>query len=68
MAAVDDCALSPVGFVARKHRRWRPLLFAFGASLIIAVRLSAEEGPRLEEQAMTIGALLTACAHMVNRR
>jgi uncharacterized membrane protein YfcA len=54
---------------ARKHRHWRPLLiFAFGASLIIAVRLLAEEGSRLEAPAMVAGALLIACAHMVNRR
>jgi hypothetical protein len=54
---------------ARKHRHWRPLLiFAFGASLIIAVRLLAEEGSRLEAPAMVAGALLIACAHMVNRQ
>lgn len=54
---------------ARKHRQWRPLLlFAFGAGLIIAVRLSAEEGSRLEAPTMVIGALLIASAHLINRR
>jgi hypothetical protein len=54
---------------ARKHRQWRPLLlFAFGASVIVAVRLCTEEGSRLETPAMAIGALLITCAHMVNRR
>jgi MerC mercury resistance protein len=54
---------------ARKHRQWRPLLlFAFGAILILAVRLSEEEGSRLETPAMVIGALSIACAHLVNRR
>lgn len=54
---------------ARKHRKWRPLLlFAFGASLIIAVRLSAEEGSRLEAPTVALGALLIAFAHVVNRR
>jgi len=54
---------------ARKHRQWRPLLlFAFGAGLIIAVRLLTEDGSRLEAPAMVIGALLIACAHVVNQR
>ena len=54
---------------ARKHRQWRPLLiFAFGAGLIIAVRLLAVEGSRLEAPAMALGALLITCAHLVNRR
>jgi MerC mercury resistance protein len=53
----------------RKHRQWRPLvLFTFGASLIIVVLLSAEEGSRLEAPAMALGALLIACAHLINRR
>lgn len=54
---------------ARKHRQWRPLLlFAFGASLIVVVRLSAEGSSRLEAPTMVIGALLIACAHLVNHR
>jgi hypothetical protein len=54
---------------ARKHRRWRPLLlFVFGAGLIIAVWLLAEEGSRLEAPTVVIGALLIACAHLVNRQ
>jgi hypothetical protein len=54
---------------ARKHKQWRPLsLFAFGAALIFAVKLFAEEGSRLEAPAMVLGALLIACAHVVNRR
>lgn len=62
-------SLSLIPSYARKHRRWRPLLlFAFGASLIIAVKLLAEEGSRLEAPAMALGALLIALAHMINRR
>jgi MerC mercury resistance protein len=62
-------SLSLIPSYARKHRRWRPLmLFAFGASLIIAVRLLAEDGSRLEALAMTLGALLIAFAHIFNRR
>jgi MerC mercury resistance protein len=65
--AVGGSSLIPS--YARKHRHWRPLLlFAFGSSLIIIVRLLAEEGSRLESPVMAIGALLIACAHMVNRR
>jgi hypothetical protein len=53
---------------ARKHRQWRPLLlFISGASLIIAVKFLTE-GSRLETPAMVLGALLIACAHMINRR
>jgi uncharacterized membrane protein YfcA len=62
-------SLSLLPSYARKHRQWRPLLFfAFGASLIIAVRLSAEEGSRLEAPAMAFGAVVIACAHLINRR
>ena len=62
-------SLSLLPSYARKHRQWRPLLlFAFGASLIVAVRLSAEEGSRLEAPTMALGALLIACAHLINRR
>jgi MerC mercury resistance protein len=62
-------SLSLIPSYARKHRQLRPLmLFAFGSSLIIAVRLLAEEGSHLEAPAMTLGALLIAFAHMVNRR
>ncbi len=62
-------SLSLIPSYARKHRQWRPLLlFAFGASLIIVVRLLVEEDSRLEAPAMTLGALLIACAHMVNQR
>jgi MerC mercury resistance protein len=62
-------SLSLIPSYARKHRQWRPLLlFAFGAGLIIAVRLLAEDGSRLEAPAMTLGALLIAFAHMINRR
>jgi ABC-type Fe3+-siderophore transport system permease subunit len=54
---------------ARKHRQWRPLLiFISGASLIIAVKLLTEKGSRLETPTMMLGALLIACAHVVNRR
>jgi MerC mercury resistance protein len=54
---------------ARKHRQWRPLLlFAFGGSLIVAVRFSLEEGSRLEAPTIAIGALLIAIAHLVNHR
>jgi hypothetical protein len=54
---------------ARKHRQWRPLLlFVSGASLIIAVKLLTEEGSHLEAPAMMFGALLIACAHIINRR
>jgi uncharacterized membrane protein YfcA len=62
-------SLSVIPSYARKHRQWRPLLlFAFGASLIIAVRLLVEDNSRLEALTMTVGALLIAFAHMVNRR
>jgi hypothetical protein len=62
-------SLSLLPSYARKHRQWRPLLiFAFGAGLIIAVRLLADEGSRLEAPVMAIGALLIACGHLVNRR
>jgi hypothetical protein len=61
--------LSLLPSYARKHRQWRPLLlFAFGASLILAVRSCMEQGSRLEAPAMAVGALLIACAHLVNRR
>jgi hypothetical protein len=62
-------SLSLIPSYARKHRQWRPLLlFAFGASLVIAVRLLANDGSRLESPAMTLGALLIAFAHIVNHR
>jgi hypothetical protein len=62
-------SLSLLPSYARKHRQWRPLLlFVFGASLIITVRMSAEEGSRLQASAMVIGALLIVCAHIVNQR
>ncbi len=62
-------SLSLIPSYARKHRQWRPLLlFAIGASLIITMRLLAEDGSRLEAPAMTLGALLIAFAHMINRR
>jgi hypothetical protein len=62
-------SLSLIPSYARKHRQWRPLLlFAFGASLIIAVLLFAEEGSHQEAPAMALGALMIACAHMVNLR
>jgi hypothetical protein len=62
-------SLSLIPSYTRKHRQWRPLLlFAFGAGLIIAVRLLAEDGSLLEMPAQAIGALLIACAHMINRR
>lgn len=62
-------SLSLLPSYARKHRQWRPLLlFAFGASLIIVVRLLVEEGSRLEAPAMTLGALLIACAHVINQQ
>jgi hypothetical protein len=62
-------SMSLIPSYARKHRQWRPLLlFAFGASLIIVVRLLAEECSRLEAPAMAVGALLIACAHMINHR
>jgi hypothetical protein len=61
-------SLSLLPSYARKHRQWQPLLlFAFGASLILVVRLSAE-GSRLEAPTMALGALLLTCAHLVNRR
>jgi MerC mercury resistance protein len=67
--SLDIGSLSLLPSYARKHRQWRPLLlFAFGASLIIAVKLLAEEGSHVEAPAMTLGALLIAFAHMVNRR
>jgi len=62
-------SLSLIPSYARKHRQWRPLLlFAIGASLIIAMRLLAEDGSSLEAPALTLGALLIAFAHMINRR
>jgi hypothetical protein len=62
-------SLSLIPSYARKHRQWRPLLlFAFGASMVIAVRLLAKDGSRLEAPAMTLGPLLIAFAHIVNRR
>jgi hypothetical protein len=62
-------SLSLLPSYAKKHRQWRPLLlFVFGASLIITVRLSVEEGSRLQAPAMVIGALLIVCAHIVNQR
>jgi MerC mercury resistance protein len=64
---VGSLSLAPS--YARKHRQWRPVvLFTFGASLIIVVLLSGEEGSRLEAPAMALGALLIACAHLINRR
>ena len=61
--------LSLIPSYARKHRQWRPLLlFISGAGLIIAVKLLTEEGSRLEAPAMVLGALLIACAHIINRR
>ncbi len=61
--------LSLIPSYARKHRQWQPLLlFIFGASLIIVVKLLAEEGSRMEAPAMAFGALLIALAHVVNRR
>jgi uncharacterized membrane protein YoaK (UPF0700 family) len=61
--------LSLIPSYARKHRRWRPLLlFAFGVGLIIAVRLLAKEGWRLEAPVMAFGALMIACAHIINLR
>jgi MerC mercury resistance protein len=63
---VGICSLLPS--YTRKHRHWRPLLiFALGAGLIIAVRLLVEEGSRLEKPAVVAGALLIACAHLINR-
>jgi MerC mercury resistance protein len=51
-------SLSLLPSYARKHRRWRPLLlFALGASLIVFVRLLAEEGSRLEGATMTLGGM-----------
>jgi hypothetical protein len=62
-------SLSLLPSYARKHRQWRPLLlFSLGASLIIAVRLSAEEGSRLQAPAVVVGALLLVCAHIANQR
>jgi hypothetical protein len=62
-------SLSLLPSYARRHKQWQPLLlFAFGASLIIAVQLSAEEGSHLEAPTMALGALLVTCAHLVNRR
>jgi MerC mercury resistance protein len=62
-------SLSLLPSYARKHRKWQPLLiFAFGVGLIIAVRMLAAEGSRLEAPAMALGALLIACAHLINRR
>jgi len=62
-------SLSLIPSFARKHRQWRPLLlFAFGASLIIFVKMLAEGRSRLEAPVMAIGALLIACGHLVNRR
>jgi hypothetical protein len=62
-------SLSLIPSYARKHRRRRPLLlFAFGAGLIIAVRLLADDGSLLEAPIQALGALLIACAHMINRR
>jgi hypothetical protein len=64
---VGSLSLAPS--YARKHKQRRPLLlFVFGASLIIAVRLLMEEGSRLEAPAMALGALLIACAHLINRQ
>jgi hypothetical protein len=62
-------SLSLIPSYERKHRRRRPLLlFAFGAGLIIAGRLLAEDGSRMEAPAQALGALLIACAHLINRR
>jgi len=62
-------SLSLIPNYARKHRHLRPLLlFAFGAGLIIAMRLLAEEGSRLEALSMALGAVMIACAHLVNLR
>ncbi|MBO0861876.1 MAG: MerC domain-containing protein [Chloracidobacterium sp.] len=62
-------SLSLIPSYARKHRRRRPLLlFAFGAGLIIAVRLLADDGLRLEAPAQAIGAILIALAHIVNHQ
>jgi hypothetical protein len=62
-------SLSLLPSYVRRHKQWRPILFfGCGASLILAVRLSAEEGSRLEALMMVIGAVLIVCAHVVNRQ
>lgn len=54
---------------ARRHRQWRPLLFfAFGASLMLAVRLWLEEKSQWETPVVVAGAVLIAAAHWVNLR
>jgi MerC mercury resistance protein len=54
---------------ARIHRRVRPLLlFAFGAGMIVTIRLIADTGPRLEAPVMAAGTLLISLAHFFNLR
>lgn len=62
-------AVSLLPSFARRHRQWRPLLmFALGASLMLAVRLWLEEDSRWETPVVVVGALLIATAHWVNLR
>jgi hypothetical protein len=62
-------AVSLLPSFARRHRQLRPLLlFAFGASLMLAVRLLMAEDSRWETPVGVAGALLIAVAHWVNLR
>jgi MerC mercury resistance protein len=62
-------SLSLLPSYARRHRRLRPiLLFAFGAGMIVTIKLTADAGARLETPVMTSGMLLISLAHWLNLR
>jgi len=69
IAAIGLGAVSLLPSYVRQHKQARPLLlFAMGAGALLAARLYLEEKPQLELPAVLIGALLIACAHLLNRR
>ena len=69
IAAIGLGAVSLLPSYVRQHKQTRPLLlFATGAGALLAARLYLEEKSHLELPTVLIGALLIACAHLVNRR
>lgn len=69
IVAIGLGAASLLPSYVRQHKQARPLLlFAMGASVLLAARMILEESTRLEMPAVLIGALLIACAHLLNRK